>query len=410
MIAVWLLGGVETCLAQEALRMSIAGAEAAEARRKAVTTIGYYNFKLGPTAWRFSAGLGMEYNDNVNLREENPEGDFIFRPSVGANMLWPITEKNTLNLTLGAGYSAYLTHPELSQIFITPGSGVSFDIYIGDFSINLHDRFSITEYAYQNPTVSRTGEYAQLENALGASALWDLNKGIVTLGYDHVNYMSLTSNQRTQDGVSDVFFANAGLVFRPDMVAGVEFGTGFINYSSTNAPNATQWNAGLFYRAILSQYFNTKLNAGYTVYSPEKSGAFAGLSDTSAIYVQLEVNHRLNRAVSYSAAAGHSVNLSFYGQNYELYYVQVQPNWNIIKKLSISTPFFWEHGTGLAGYYGYSLQGEKFDRFGGGISLRRAITRKLSSGLSYQFVLRDSDVRSTRYTLDTVSLSFSYQF
>src|SRR3989442_1569805 len=41
--------------AQDALRMSMASAQAAEGRRKAATTIGYYNLHVGPTAWRFGA-------------------------------------------------------------------------------------------------------------------------------------------------------------------------------------------------------------------------------------------------------------------------------------------------------------------------------------------------------------------
>src|SRR6185503_5731717 len=36
---------------QEAVRMSMASAEAAEARRKAASMPGFYNLKLGPTAW-----------------------------------------------------------------------------------------------------------------------------------------------------------------------------------------------------------------------------------------------------------------------------------------------------------------------------------------------------------------------
>src|SRR5438309_955973 len=70
--------------AQEAARMSLASAEAAQARRKAASTIGYYNLQVGPTAWRFGAGLGLEYNDNVTLRQGNAESDFIFSPQMKA--------------------------------------------------------------------------------------------------------------------------------------------------------------------------------------------------------------------------------------------------------------------------------------------------------------------------------------
>ena len=124
--------------------MSIASAEAAEARHKAASTIGYYDLKLGPTAWNFGAGLEVDYNSNVNNTESNPEGDFIFRPQINTRMLWLVSEQNSINLALGGGYSAYVKNPNLDQLFITPGTELSFDLYAGDFWINLHDRISIS--------------------------------------------------------------------------------------------------------------------------------------------------------------------------------------------------------------------------------------------------------------------------
>src|SRR5208283_3995754 len=93
----WLPGALMPARGQEAVRMSMASAEAAEAQRKAATTIGYYNLKLGPTAWNFGAGLEVDYNSNVNNTESNPEGDFIFRPQINTRMLWPVSEQNSIN-------------------------------------------------------------------------------------------------------------------------------------------------------------------------------------------------------------------------------------------------------------------------------------------------------------------------
>src|SRR3974390_1167112 len=72
------------CQGQESLRMALTGAEAAEARRKAAETLDYYNLKLGLSAWRFSAGLGVEGNDNLRGDATNPQKDVIFRPALNA--------------------------------------------------------------------------------------------------------------------------------------------------------------------------------------------------------------------------------------------------------------------------------------------------------------------------------------
>jgi hypothetical protein len=80
-----------TALGQEAIRSSLAGEAAAEARRRANQTTGYYNLNLGPTYWRFEAGLGLEYNSNVQYRSDDPEDDFILRPELDLAFRWPVT-------------------------------------------------------------------------------------------------------------------------------------------------------------------------------------------------------------------------------------------------------------------------------------------------------------------------------
>ena len=157
MVVCFLASLTQEAVGQEALRLSLAGDAATRANREATATIGYYNLLLGRTAWRFSAGLSAEYDDNVSLQPQNPEGDFIFRPNFNAQMHRPVTEKNSLDISLGVGYSEYLQHGDLNQFYINPGSGFSFDIYLGDFAINLHDRISVTENAYENPGANSNG-------------------------------------------------------------------------------------------------------------------------------------------------------------------------------------------------------------------------------------------------------------
>src|SRR6185295_812187 len=83
---------------QDAVRPSLAGEEASEARRQDIDRLPY-NLLLGPVRFRFSATMGVEYNDNINLSDDetatirgadgnkftvhaDKEEDFIFRPQV----------------------------------------------------------------------------------------------------------------------------------------------------------------------------------------------------------------------------------------------------------------------------------------------------------------------------------------
>src|SRR5438046_2259758 len=95
---------------QEAVRPSLAGEAAAEARRQSIDQIPY-NLLLGPVRFRFSITTGVEYNDNINLSETNEQSDIIIRPQFNIDAIWPVTQLNTLKLDLGIGYGFYLDHP-----------------------------------------------------------------------------------------------------------------------------------------------------------------------------------------------------------------------------------------------------------------------------------------------------------
>ena len=402
----FLWGVTNTATSQEAVRMSIASAQAAEARRRAESSIGYYNLKLGPTGWRFGTGLAIEYNDNVENKEENKESDFIFRPQINAQMIWPLSEKNSINLSLGAGYSVYVDHSRLDRLFLTPGSELGFNLYVGDFWINFHDRFSLTEDSYQDPTVSGTGDFARFENAIGVSALWDLNKVIVRSGYDHITYISLGANQGQPDGESEVLSVSAGYALKPGMLLGVELGGGLLHYDSSNLAftDARQWNAGVFYEGQLSEYMSLHGSVGYTVYTPDQTGLTNAPGDFTGLYANLGITHRVNQYVDYTLNGGRTINFAFYGGTIDLYYARLQVNWRILRKISLGTSFDFEHGTQL------TLGTETFDRYGPSITLGRTITSKLSATLGYQYFWRGSDVAGQSYTINVVSLSMNYAF
>ena len=409
LIAAAVLCFAEAATAQEALQQSLAGEAAEEQARQAATSIGYYNLMTGPVAWRFSAGLDTEYNDNVNLRPNNPDGDFIFRPSVDTSLLWPVTMNNSLNFSMGLGYSFYLRHTELDQLYITPGSQLSFDIYVKDFKLNLHDRLAVNEYAYGNPGLTNGANLVRLENTVGASGLWDLNQAAVTLGYDHVNYLSLEGNQ-LPDSSSENLLATAGIRFWPELMTGIEAGGGLFNSSQSAIqpyPNASQWNTGLFLQWQVSEYLTTEFHAGYTVYSPEAKGIFTNATPVTGLYFDLSLTHQLNKFLTYTLSAGRSTDYANYGVPDEYYYVKFEPQWNVLHNFSLTTPISWEDGKQLSGS---SLSQLTFDQISAEISLGRQLTKKLSASLYDQIVHETANQANARYTVNIVGLNLSYQF
>lgn len=401
--------------AQETVRMSLASADAAVARRKAATTADYYNLKLGLAAWRFGAGLGLEYNDNVRYQDSTREGDFIFRPNFTTQMLLPVSDQNSINLRVSAGYSAYVEHTELSQFYVAPGSEVAFDIYVGDFWINLHDRFSISQSGYQDPTVAATGDFAALENAAGVTGLWDLNRANLRLNYDHGNYISLGGQSTSQpDRASEVFSASLGYKPKAEMELGIEAGGSLVEYVESGGAwmgytSAVQWNMGGFYHARVSDYIRVRASAGYTMFSPEADAVseetFEGEADLSGLYADLQLRHVVNQHVDYTVSGGREISYAFYGGTADVYFARLSANWRLLQKITLTTSVDYDTGTQYE-----AAQVEDFKRIGGGITLSRGITEKLIGSLGYRYYVRDSDLPERSYGANIVTVNFNYGF
>src|ERR1051325_5470996 len=262
---VLLLGtGASPLHGQDAVRPSLAGEESAEARRQSLDRIPY-NLLAGPIRFRFSATLGMEYNDNINLAETGKQEDVIIRPQFNVNAIWPVTQLNTLRLDLGIGYAFYLDHPgyDTDGMLIAPGSALSFDLFVGDFRINFHDRFSLEQDPVAEIALSNVADYGRFQNTAGVSILWDLNQAVVTLGYDHYTYISTTSVFDYLDRNAEILSGSIGFTPTSTMTVGVE-GSAVDTYYDQNILNDSRtYSVGGFLETQLTSYLKLRVAGGY---------------------------------------------------------------------------------------------------------------------------------------------------
>lgn len=403
-------------LAQEALRMSMTGELAAAARRDAASTLGYYNLKLGPTLWTLVSGLGVGYTDNVALQGAGTGGDLFFTPEMGAQMRMPVTDKNSLDFGMNVGYMAYTKHSNLDRFFISPGSELSFDMFVDNVVVNFHDRPSISQYAYQDPTLVG-GNYVRFENQAGLAAKWDMNRITLNAGFDHVNYQNLGSSSggNYPDGQSEVLFMNAGYVAKPARIIGLESGVSFLVYdfsktglSATNQiQGGTQSSLGAYYTDRLTDHIQVQAHAGYTFFSPDLPPTIKGDFDTAGPYLSLTLTHQINERIRHSLSGGRIVTQALYGGNYTTDFLRWQADWRVIHKVSLSTPLALERWSQSSSVIGAT---DEFNRVTAGITLSRPLGQKLGSSLGYQFYWRDAGTAKFAYTVNTFTLSFNYKF
>jgi hypothetical protein len=406
-----LLCAASIARSQDVVRPSLAGEAAAEARRQDIEHIPY-NLLMGPIRFRVSATLGVEYNDNINLAEVNTQEDVIIRPQVNVNAIWPVTQLNTLRLDLGLGYAFYVDHSnaDTSGVLISPGSQLAFDIFIGDFRINFHERPSLQQDPIAELALSNVVDYGRFENTVGVSVLWDLNKAVVTLGYDHYTYISTTSMFNYLNRNAEELSGNVDFAVSSTTNVGLESYAVFNYYDKNVLNDSTDYAIGAFAETQLTNYLKVRVAGGYQWISFNNGGVvstgpFHDSGKLSDYYANILISHRINPAIVQSLSAGHESQLGVNSNYITLNYIRHTVSWNIIRNTLLSTEFFYEDADESGGFIR-----EHLHRFGGAIAVGYQLTPHITLGLRYQYTQKDSNVPLRDYTQNRVSLDGTYSF
>lgn len=389
--------------AQEALRISLAGQSMAE-RRKYELSQQRFNVKLGPVAMRLSSNLGVEATDNVFATENNPRADLSVRPQMNLFSVWRVTEKNSLSLGLGLGYRKYVRTTEYDSLFISPDTDLSFDLYVGDFAINFHDRFDYSQDVSSDPTVSGTGSLNRFENTAGVQVIWDLNKALLTFGYDHRDFIAIKSQFEQLTHSAELFTTTAGFRLQPTLQVGLEVGGGFLDYQRQVLQDNQHIAAGPYVIAQVSEYTSVRLGGGYVFYSLDTYGNTALSSQTDAVYFDGSVRQRLGSLITHTLSFGRTVQSGIASDLVDVWRVQDTAMWNLLRKTSLSTTVSYEHAKTS------TTQGETLDRYGFGVTLGHTLTKRMSGTLGYQFYLKNSDRANSDYLQNRLVLNLAYTF
>jgi putative beta-barrel porin BBP2 len=421
--------------AQDAVRPSLAGQDAYDARQEDVSRIPY-NLLLGPVRFRVGATVGVEYNDNINYAEVNVQDDVIVTPNLTLDAIWPVTQLNTLRLDLGIGYSFYLDHSEdnTDAILIAPKSQLAFDIFVGDFRINIHDRFELQQDPIQEGALSNVTNYGRFENTAGVSVLWDLNKVLLQVGYDHYNFLATNSDFEYLDRNAEIVGGSVAYIVNPTVTVGVEGNAVWSRYSNNNNSAAVlndtnDYSVGGFVEALLTNNLKVRFAGGYQymdfannfVLFPLAPFGLLPFPDHKTLddyYVNGLVSHRINAQLSQTLSAGHENQPGIQSNFITLNYVRHTLSWNLIRNVLLSTEFFYEDAQESGGPLNGSLftiltgqkVGETFQRIGGAITLGYQLTPHVTLGLRYQGTSKDSNVFLRDYNQNRISFDGTYSF
>ena len=367
-----------------------------------------YTVKAGDFRLLITPSMEVDWVDNVNLSKDHGLQDWILRPLVQFDASYPVTVRNLLQFKVGIGYDIYVDHSEFNALRLISGSELSFDTYIKDWVINVHDRFKYIQDPAEEAAVSSTARYGGLHNTAGISATWDQRDLLLAVGYDHQNFLASSSGYDYLNRGSELLSAQAGFRVHPRISTGLEAGGSFTRYDNSFLNDNDGYNVGAFGEWRPGEYFRLRARAGYTALLFEQTSATLRAIDQDTWYGEIRGTHELSQFLSYSVSLGHELRLGAEADAVTAYYAHGSIDWSPIKNFKLTGYVSYEHGDqGKAGQGAHTV--ETYDWVGLGFGLSHPITKNLSATLRYRLTLRGSDVALREYAQNLVGVIVSYE-
>lgn len=408
------------------------------------------NFNLGPVDVRFGVNTFAEYNDNILTSSTNKIEDVVIGTLIDLGGSWQLTDNNRIDLSLGIGIERYLDHQdEIAtsnddfNLIITPDSSLSFDIFIGEILLNLHDRFSVQNRGRDEFVLDDLEIFSQWTNEVGASLYIPINNELdLSLGYDYATTRSLEDRNKYLDRNSHQLFASTSYSPGQTWRFGFQTTASFTSYVEPIQDDVDSYNFGLFYETPLSQFTDIRLDGGYQMMDFADSGAGGAPQDQGDFYGSIAINNQLNDYFNHSISIGHESTLGVLSNYTVVDYARYSFRLDTKRDQSIGGSIFYEmeeetggtlpvdsdrFGTSLnynmlltkdlslavGGSYGIVDSDSNlldYDRWGASIDLQYALSQDLALGLRYAYSTVSSDTGSQNYSQNRVILNLNYQF
>jgi hypothetical protein len=379
-------------------RPSVAGSQAERelqrmtARAERQANLEHYNVKIGPIPFRFGAGVEFQFTDNANLSKDNRLADLSILPHLDVYGGLRLSRLNVLSIQLGIGYIWNLNRPELDRELINASvgldtdSGISFDLKIGNFRINLHERPAIPRQQFDLITQRNPLQYSQFTNVAGLTVFWDMNsRTTASFSYDHLNVISLKSEVENLDQSSDLFGASASYRFSDALTLGIQANASLISYKNQFLNDSSNYDVGATLTAQLGRNTTLRVVGGYQKGAFGSGGEIDDNSDFGDWFLRVAINHVLNRRITQSLSFGHETQGGTASNSTVVDYIRHQMTFSFSRSLGLSADVSFDSATESGGLFAQDFKLYQFGLYG-----YLMMSKYVSLNISYRIVKRDS--------------------
>ena len=294
---------------------------------------------------------------------------------------------------------------------VNPDSELGFNLFVGDFHIRLHEKFSYQETLFINTTpngqdllfnFNNVGVFSRWDNFAGFNVDWDLDKVILSVGYDHEDFVSTTASFDYLSRASDLFSGSASFLLGDAAKIGLESQAGLHRYD-TESTLDDHWQArgGPFVDVRLPEGIKLRAGGGYDTAQYDAAGAG---SDFSTYYAYGRASQE-TRFFTHALSAGHEHFLGDNANNLETTYLRYSISSAVVEHVEL--------GANASVHFDKEFGGpftEKFTYYVIGLKAGYQIHKNWRTDFGYEFLLKNSDLPFRDFYRSRVTVGVTYTF
>lgn len=371
-----------------------------------------YNIRYGPVGFQIGTSLRAGYTDNTFYSNTNRLHDFIVYPEANLAAFVQVSELNTIKLSVGIGYEYYVKNHVLNgdAPLVNPDSELVFNLFVGDVHFRFHDKFQYQQTLFINTSPAQeilfnfnnVGIFTRWDNMAGFDADWDLNKFIITLGYNHENFESTTESFKYLNRESEWLSGSVALRIGDQAKVGVE-GQGSYHDYKTEITLDDHWRArgGAFVEVKSPEKISFRAGGGYDTARYDAPGAD---SDFKTYYAYGRVSQE-TRSFTHSLTGGRESRLGDNANNVESDYVRYWISSPVARNFDLgaggSVHFDKEYGGAFFEKYTYYLASAK---------VGYQIHKYWRTEVGYEYLMKHSDLPFRDYYRNRATIGVSFTF
>lgn len=375
------------------------------------------NFRIGAFNFDLAATFQAEYNDNINGATNNPISDVILTPGIWLGGEWKATELNTLSVSVGLGYSKYLSNPELDSsnnfLNINPDTEISFTAFVEDFTIEVFDRITYTVDATDAllPNNNNPIDYGRFINLAGINVDWDLNDVILFMSFTRLDVIPTTDDFDFQSRTEHRLEAGPRFLVAPNLTLGLTGSIAWNQWHNSGANgviknNSVSYSLGPMAIWQPTSVINVSASGGVIWFDFQNNDpTVSDDSNPVGFFGNIAVTHRLTQNYTHSLAFSRSYNYG-YLSNFTIVDSLIYGwNWRLGKKINPRGRFGWDRGNDSGG-----PSPEDYDRFFVGVGMDYRFSNQIVAGLNYEWSHRNSNIPNRTFDRNRVWLTLRYDF